>query len=219
MRSARSCSSAASRSARTLMRPRWNRLMPGSVTFFVRSHSSSSACDLRSSGARPRPAAIALSGRPGGSATPSITTSPASRRSTPQTARSSSLRPAPTRPPIPSTSPRRRSKLASFTSGRRRNPRTSQQHVVGAAAAVGEELLELAADHQRHQLVGARRRGQPRSDRHAAVEHGDPIADLADLVEPVRDVDDTDAFGGEPPHDARRGSRPRCRRGSPTARP
>ena len=40
--------------------------MSGSVMFLVRSHSSSSACDLRSSGARPSPASMARSGRPGG---------------------------------------------------------------------------------------------------------------------------------------------------------
>ena len=33
----------------------------------------------------------------------------------------------------------------------------------------------------------------------AVLEHGDPVADLADLLEPVRDVDDRDAGGGQVP--------------------
>ena len=139
------CSSAAARSARTLISPRWKRPTSASVTFLVRLHSSSSACDLRSSGASPSPAAIALSGRPGGRGTPSTSTSPASRRSTPYTARSSSLRPTPTSPAMPSTSPARSSNVAGFTSGRRAQPAHAQHHVVAGERALGEQLLELAA--------------------------------------------------------------------------
>jgi hypothetical protein len=39
--------------------------------------------------------------------------------------------------------------------------------------------------------------GQVRRDRAAVLEHRDPVADLADLLEPVRDVDDGDAVRGE----------------------
>ena len=38
---------------------------------------------------------------------------------------------------------------------------------------------------------------QPGGDGAAVLEHGDPVADRADLLEPVRDVDDGHALGGE----------------------
>ena len=63
---------------------------------------------------------------------------------------------------------------------------------------VGEDVLDLAAGHQPDQLGGrCVRGGQVGGDGAAVLEDGDPVADLADLLEPVRDVDDGDALGGQ----------------------
>ena len=45
--------------------------------------------------------------------------------------------------------------------------------------------------------VGVVLGGQPDGDGPAVLEHGDPVADAADLLQAVRDVDDGDAVGGE----------------------
>ena len=66
-----------------------------------------------------------------------------------------------------------------------------------------EDVLDGPARHQLDQL--ARRRlvdGEAGGDGAAVLEDGDPVADLADLLEPVRDVDDGDALGGEVADDA-----------------
>ena len=64
----------------------------------IRFQSSSRACDFRSSGAKPRPAAIERSGRPGGTGRPSSSTSPAipvvDAVDRPQAARCARRRPA-----------------------------------------------------------------------------------------------------------------------------
>ena len=68
--------------------------------------------------------------------------------------------------------------------------------------AVREDVLDGAAGHPADQVAGrgvagrqVRRRGP------AVLEHGDPVADLADLLQPVRDVDDRDALRGQLPDD------------------
>ena len=48
------------------------------------------------------------------------------------------------------------------------------------------------------ELVGRRAGREARHHRRPLPQHRDPVADAADLVEPVRDVDDADALGGEP---------------------
>ena len=84
-------------------------------------------------------------------------------------------------------------------------PADLEQHLVGARRAVGVEALDLAADHQLDQLVGRGRRRDPGGRRAAVAEHRDPVADPADLVEAVGDVDDADALGGEPADDLEQG--------------
>ena len=77
-----------------------------------------------------------------------------------------------------------------------------EQHLAAPGRALGVELLDAAADHQRDELVG-RRRGRDAGRRRAAVgQHGDAVADPADLLEAVGDVDDADALGGEAADDA-----------------
>ena len=67
-------------------------------------------------------------------------------------------------------------------------------------AAVDDEL-DVAADHQRREvlLVGLRR--QPLADDLAAPDDRDPVRDLEDLVQLVADEDDAVALLGEPPQD------------------
>ena len=67
----------------TLSSPRLKRPRSARLAFLTSGQSSSRPWDLRSSGARPSPAAIAADGRPGGSRRPSIHTSPSSGRSMP----------------------------------------------------------------------------------------------------------------------------------------
>ena len=81
-----------------------------------------------------------------------------------------------------------------------------QQDVIRADRAVGIELLDRAPDHQLDQLVGRRRRGNAGGGRAAVRQHGHPVADAPDLVEPVRDVDDADALGGQPADDVEEGA-------------
>jgi hypothetical protein len=69
---------------------------------------------------------------------------------------------------------------------------------VGQLAARREDVLDGAAGHQRDHLAGGGAgRRQPGGDGAAVLEHGDPVADLTDLLQPVGDVDDGDAAGGE----------------------
>ena len=89
----------------------------------------------RSSGTKPIPALTASEQSRGSKVAPSRVIVPLSGRSAPKTSRASSLRPAPTRPPRPSTSPRRRSKLTSLTLGARVRPRTESTVFPGPADA------------------------------------------------------------------------------------
>ena len=52
-----------------------------------------------------------------------------------------------------------------------------------------------------HQFIGGRARRKAGRDGRSLAQDGDPVADAADLVETMRDVDDADAIGGEPTHD------------------
>src|SRR5690606_34985878 len=75
--------------------------------------------------------------------------------------------------------------------------------VRGPRGTLGEDVLDVPAGHQRHDLVGGGGAGgKPDGDGPAALEDGDPAADLADLLQPVGDVDHRDAGGGQLPDDA-----------------
>ena len=71
-----------------------------------------------------------------------------------------------------------------------------------ALGPLGVELPDLASDHQLDELVRRRRRREPGRDRAAVGEDGDAVAEAADLVEAVRDVDHADALRSEPADDA-----------------
>lgn len=75
------------------------------------------------------------------------------------------------------------------------------QHRIGqrlVRGALGEDVLDVAPGHQRDDLAGRRRlRGQSARHRPAVLQDRDPVADAADLLQPVRDVDDGDALRGQ----------------------
>ena len=78
--------------------------------------------------------------------------------------------------------------------------RSSGSPAVGVGARRGGKTYSMvrpviSADHARAVGVSARR--QVGGDGAAVLEHGDPVADLADLLQPVRDVDDRDALRGQ----------------------
>ena len=115
-----------------------------------------SACCLRSSGTRPMPARIASIGERIATSRPSTRTRPRCNGSAPKMARASSVRPAPTRPARPTISPLRTSRSMSCSTtacgSRASRPRampstSSATAPTRGAAAVGEQPLDLAADH------------------------------------------------------------------------
>ena len=73
----------------------------------------------------------------------------------------------------------------------------------GGVVLLREHELDRPAGHQPDQLrgggVGHRQAG---GDRASVLEDGDPVADLPDLLEAVRDVDDGDTFAGQVADDA-----------------
>ena len=74
--------------------------------------------------------------------------------------------------------------------GRRRRRRTGR--AAGMAYSTLRPVMSLMSS-----AVGRLRDRQARRDGAAVLEHGDPVADLPDLVEAVGDVDDGDARRGE----------------------
>ena len=106
----------------------------------------------------------------------------------PKMARATSLRPAPTSPASATISPgphRERDVGEHALAGQ---PVDLEHHLARASAsASGEPLRQLPADHRPDQVV----RGQPGElavEHVAAVaHHRDPLADLEDLLQPVRD--------------------------------
>ena len=80
------------------------------------------------------------------------------------------MRPEPTSPPRPTTSPARTCRLTPRTAG---PPRANlEQHAVGADRALGIELLHLPADHELDELLGRGRRRQARGRGAAVGEDG-----------------------------------------------
>ena len=80
-----------------------------------------------------------------------------------------------------------------------------EHDVAAAGRSLGEQLLELAADHERHEIARGCRRGQAGRDRRPLAQHRHPVADPSDLVEPMRDVHHPDALIREAPHDVEQG--------------
>ena len=153
---------------------------------------------LRSSGDRHRPWRMASRGEEILSLRPSSRMSPESTRSAPISARASSVRPAPTSPYTPRISPLCRVKLMSSSTPLRFRPRTSSTGIgpsAGPCPAAGLALVDLAAD--QHLDEGAAVDVPDRLGAHelAVAQHGDPVADLEDLLQAVGDVDDPPPLG------------------------
>ena len=112
-----------------------------------------------------------------------------------------SERPEPTRPGEPDDLPgadgeRHVGELAGPATGRR--PRGPRRRRRPPSAAAGTRTRSLRPVISATTLaVGVVRARQPGGDRAAVLEHGDAVADLADLLQPVRDVDDGDAVRGQ----------------------
>ena len=98
------------------MKPRGAKcVMDGSAILLTTERCGMMPSRLRSSGTKPIPAAIAARVPCFVSFRPLSVIDPAVGRSAPAIKRKSSVRPAPIRPAMPSTSPRRSSKVASMT--------------------------------------------------------------------------------------------------------
>ena len=110
--------------------------------------------------------------------------------STPVTARASSVRPDPSRPATPSTSP---------STGRRRPPDAARVVMpraqrygasVGDAHAGAPADRDVVAEHRLHQVDAQQLGGEVLADELAVAQDGDAVADLVDLVEEVRHEED-----------------------------
>ena len=119
---------------------------------------------------------------------------------TPNTNSISSVRPAPTSPPNPSTSPARTSNEAGSWMPGPLEALGTQAHVADLHALLDEEGRSVAAYHEPNKAVWRGVRDRLRRYPAAVLEHRDAITDLDDLLEIVRDVDDAKAPGGEPAH-------------------
>jgi hypothetical protein len=77
-----------------------------------------------------------------------------------------------------------------------------QNHLARGVGPLGEQLLDLAADHELDQ-PGRRGVGRQAGGHRAAVrQHRHAVSDPGDLVQAMRDVDHADAVRAEPPDDA-----------------
>ena len=65
----------------------------------------------------------------------------------------------------------------------------------------GKYVGDGAADHAAHQFVGVELGGRAARHECAVLQHGDGVAEVEDLLEPVRDVEDRDAARLQPAHD------------------
>ena len=157
----------------------------------------------RSSGIRAMPSSMASLGELSVTGLPSTRTSPETTLSMPNSRRAMALRPLPSRPAMPSTSPA--CKLQRQLAGlcRARHILQLQQHLVlpGVGAGDAGEALRFAADDVLDD-GGQRQFRQRRGDDMPAVaQDGRPVGDAHDLVHAVRDVDDGDAFRLQPPEE------------------
>ena len=135
------------------------------MTFLVRLQSSSRPCDLRSSGASPSPRRSRAPGRPGGSRLPSTSTSPSSgcveAVDQPQQLGAAGADQAAEADDLARADLRGSRSRTVGQPPQRRAPRAATSSAPTGALRV--ELLDLAADHQLDQLVGAACRPAGRS--------------------------------------------------------
>ena len=113
--------------------------------------------------------------------------------SAPATARTISVRPAPTKPARPTISPARTENDTSRTTGARTRSRTSS--TTGAAAGERQDLgkvrVEFAPDHRAYDLVRRKVRDRARFDRMTVAQDRDAVGDARQFFQAMRNVDDT----------------------------
>ena len=122
---------------------------------------------------------------------PLTRTSPERTGSRPKIARSSSVRPAPTRPgDAQDLAPTERQVGPLRARSCRASPSSSRTGSPGVCGDAREHLGQVAADHRRDDRRQRRPRHRPRGDRRAVAEHGVSLGDPADFLEEMADVDD-----------------------------
>ena len=165
---------------------------------------SASPVALRSSVIIASPERIAWRGERGRSGLPSSSISPRVNGRTPKTASSSSVRPEPCSPEMPTISPARRvrSTPSTYPLPALRQLEHRPRRARCRAALSGKNDGDRPADHQPDQRRVVELGGGLGGDLLAVLEHGDGVAEVEDLLEPVGDVDDADAALGEPGDDA-----------------
>ncbi len=128
-------------------------------------------------------------------------------RSAPKSRRANSVRPEPSSPARPTTSPRWTSRSTGCTPGARPMSRalSTVSSAAGAAASAtaSSDLLqqvEFVAEHRRDQLHPVERGGRILTDQTAVAQHRHSVGDLVHLVEEVRDEQDRRAAVAQPAH-------------------
>ena len=111
----------------------------------------------------------------------------------------SSVRPAPTSPARPTISPARSVEVHVPELPVAGEPRTSSTVSPGLLSLRAKSSWSGPADHEPDELFGVELGGRSGLDVVAVPQHGDAVGDLEDLLEPVGDVDDPDAFRGRAP--------------------
>ena len=154
---------------------------------------SSSACDLRSSGANPMPALIASAGLLSGIVR--AVDSDRRRRACDRGRRSPRPVPNAPRPSIP-RGPRLRpactSKLTSLTRFVVR-PRTERTAFPLRRPPLSKRSADRPADHRLHDFRLRELGGRPRLDQTAVAQHRDAVRQIAHLPHAMRDIDHADA--------------------------
>ncbi len=116
----------------------------------------------------------------------------------PAIASASSVRPAPTSPAMPSTSPRARVRLTSWTMPGTDRSWTDSRLSVRRGILGREDVLQLAAHHRGRHVVFRHLAAQGAAHDRAVAQHGDAVGQTRDLVQPVRAEHQRHTFGAQP---------------------
>ena len=146
--------------------------------------------------------------------------SPSSMASIPNTARASSVRPAPISPAIPRISPALSERLmACFGWNWVLRPDNLQNVCAGRGFGGDVKRLEVASDHEPYHRVPMDMRPVQFSDDRAVTKDDDAVGASFDLVQPVRDEDDRHAIRLELANDPHEPFRLRGGQSSKSAHP
>ena len=130
---------------------------------------------------------------------PRMLSSPAAILSSPKTARASSDLPQPTSPATPTISPARTLEAHVREPPVCRTEVAHLQHLLACRRGdLGKEGVDLAPRHHLDELRLFHVARLDGVDLPAVAQHRDPVADPANLVDAMRDVDDADPFALEP---------------------